>query len=169
MKRPGIRRRVACAIAVLLAVTTGPGALAADGARYVLLRLGERRVYVVDPAADGDAKLGSFPVAVGRQGYETPTGRFAVTHKLEHPDFVQFDWNEPSRVIRRVPPGPENPLGERWIGFTTAYGWEIGFHGTPNPELLGKAVSHGCVRMRNRDVVRMYDLIDVGTPVIVEP
>ena len=123
----------------------------------------------METADDGDRRLEAFPVAVGRTGYDTPTGHFEVTHKLEHPEWVQFDWENPSRVIKRVEPGPDNPLGERWIGFTSAYGWEIGFHGTPHPELLGRAVSHGCVRMRNRDVVTVYDLVDVGTPVIVEP
>ena len=72
-------------------------------------------------------------------------------------------------MIGRIGPGPDNPLGDRWIGFTTAYGWTIGFHGTPQPELLGQAVSHGCVRMRNRDVVDLYRRVDIGTPVIVEP
>ena len=45
----------------------------------------------------------------------------------------------------------------------------MGIHGTPNPELLGRAVSHGCVRMRNADVIRIYDRVKLGTPVIVEP
>ena len=120
-------------------------------------------------AGEDERRVDSFPVAVGRQGYETPAGRFTVTHKVEDPDWVQFDWSDPSHVIRRVGPGPDNPLGVRWIGFTSAYGWEIGFHGTPNPELLGQAVSHGCVRMRNRDVATVYDLVDVGTAIVVDP
>jgi lipoprotein-anchoring transpeptidase ErfK/SrfK len=138
---------------------------------YIVLRLGERRLHVMQTDDDGatDRRLASFPVAIGRAEYATPTGRFRVREKLVEPDFVQFDWNDPSRVIGRVSPGPDNPLGVRWIGFTTAYGWTIGFHGTPQPELLGQAVSHGCVRMRNRDVVELYRRVDIGTPVIVEP
>ena len=146
---------------------------AADGVRSVrlLLRLRERRLYVLagdldDPA---DGPLASFPVAIGRRGYETPVGEFEVTEKVENPDWVQFDWHDPARVIRRVGPGPDNPLGERWIGFASAHGWGIGFHGTPHPELLGQAVSHGCVRMRNRDVVDLYDRVEIGTPVVVRP
>jgi L,D-transpeptidase ErfK/SrfK len=114
-------------------------------------------------------RIASFPVAIGREEYATPTGRFEVREKIVDPDFLQFDWDNPSRVIRRVGPGPDNPLGLRWIGFTSAHGWGIGFHGTPQPELLGQAVSHGCVRMRNRDVVDLYGRVEVGTPVIVEP
>jgi lipoprotein-anchoring transpeptidase ErfK/SrfK len=71
--------------------------------------------------------------------------------------------------LKRVAPGPANPLGQRWIGFAHGDGWTVGIHGTPQPELLGRAVSGGCVRMRNADVVRVYDAVDLGTPVLVEP
>jgi lipoprotein-anchoring transpeptidase ErfK/SrfK len=136
---------------------------------HILLDLSERRVHLM-PGAVNDppgTPLGSFPVAIGRQEYATPTGRFQVLEKLIDPDFLQFDWTQPGRVVRRIPPGPANPLGKRWIGFTTAHGWGIGFHGTPKPELLGQAVSHGCVRMRNDDIVWLFDRVDLGTPVVV--
>lgn len=138
---------------------------------YLVLRLRERRLHVMQGDEDGarERRLESFPVAIGRAEYATPTGRFRVLEKVVDPDFVQFDWHDPSRVTGRIEPGPENPLGARWIGFTNAYGWTIGFHGTPQEELLGLAVSHGCVRMRNRDVVKLYGRVDIGTPVIVEP
>jgi lipoprotein-anchoring transpeptidase ErfK/SrfK len=132
--------------------------------------LRERRLYVIsaDAGADAPAEVESFPVAVGRPEWPTPTGRFHVTDKLEDPEWVQFDWTNPAIKIRTFPPGPDNPLGRRWIGFASAYGWDIGFHGTPHPELLGQAVSHGCVRMRNADVMKVYDRVAVGTVVIVE-
>ena len=134
---------------------------------YLLLRLGERRLYLMDD--DPGTPVESFPIAVGRDGLETPTGRFHVEEMLEHPEFLKFDQAAPRRVIKRIPPGRWNPLGERWIGFAHGEGWTLGIHGTPNPELLGHAVSHGCVRMRNADVVRIYERIQLGTPVIVEP
>ena len=143
----------------------------APGARgaHVLLDLSERRVHLMPGAVDDPpgTPLASFPVAIGRKEYETPTGRFQVIEKIVDPDFVQFDWDQPSRMMRRVPPGPTNPLGKRWIGFTTAHGWGIGFHGTPSPQLLGQAVSHGCVRMHNDHIVWLFDRVDVGTPVVV--
>lgn len=146
--------------------------LAADPyAVNVVLRLSQRRLYVVPSEHDDDTRrsIVSFPVAVGRAEYATPTGRFAVEEKIEDPEFLQFDWANPERVLGRIEPGPANPLGERWIGFTAAYGWAIGFHGTPQPELLGQAVSHGCVRLRNADVVDLYRRVRIGTPVIVRP
>ena len=68
-----------------------------------------------------------------------------------------------------VPGGtPENPLGSRWIGFWTDGKNSIGFHGTPNPESVGKAVSHGCVRMYNEDVKDLFRQVKLGTLVTVE-
>jgi lipoprotein-anchoring transpeptidase ErfK/SrfK len=131
---------------------------------YLVLRLAERRLYVVDD--DPGTQDQSFPIAVGRKGLETPVGRFQVEEKVENPDYLKF---ASGVVVKRIPPGPTNPLGERWIGFVRGDGWTIGIHGTPNPELLGKAVSHGCVRMRNADVVGVYERVQIGTPVVVEP
>jgi hypothetical protein len=131
---------------------------------YLLLRLAERRLYVVD---DDQGTLDeSFPIAVGRKGLETPVGLFQVEEMVENPDYLKV---ASGVVVKRIPPGPTNPLGERWIGFVRGHGWTIGIHGTPNPELLGRAVSHGCVRMRNADVVGIYERVQIGTPVVVEP
>jgi L,D-transpeptidase ErfK/SrfK len=134
---------------------------------HVVLRLGERRLYLVDD--DPGTPVESFPIAIGRDGMETPTGQFAVEEMVENPDFLKIGDGVPSRVLKRIPPGPTNPLGERWIGFAHGDGWTVGIHGTPNPELLGRAVSGGCIRMRNADVLWVYDRVQLGTTVIVVP
>ena len=131
---------------------------------YLVLRLGERRLYLVDNAPHTPDE--SFPIAVGRKGLETPVGQFRVEEMIENPEFLKM---ASGIVVKRIPPGPTNPLGERWIGFAHGDGWTIGIHGTPNPELLGRAVSHGCVRMRNADVIAVYERVQIGTPVHVEP
>src|SRR6185295_1595290 len=118
---------------------------------------------------DPGTPVESFPIAVGRPGHETPIGRFHVEEMIVHPEFHKFDPKDRTRVIKYFPPGPTNPLGERWIGFAHGEGWTVGMHGTPQPELLGRAVSGGCIRMRNADVVRIYDRVRIGTTVIVEP
>ena len=134
---------------------------------YVVIRVKDRRL---DLVRDGAATpLASFPIAVGRKGHETPIGRFKVEEKIENPDFQKFDPDDASRVLAVIPPGPTNPLGERWIGFIKGDGWTVGIHGTPHPELLGRAVSGGCIRMRNADVLRVYETVELGTPVIVRP
>ena len=138
------------------------------GLAHLVLRLGERRLYLTDD--DPGTPVEWFPIAIGREGWETPVGRFQVEEMVEHPDFLKVDDSVvPVRVIKRIPPGPTNPLGERWIAFAHGEGWTVGIHGTPNPELLGRAVSHGCIRMRNADVIRVYERVQLGTPVIVEP
>jgi lipoprotein-anchoring transpeptidase ErfK/SrfK len=143
-----------------------PPAIPSDRAStYLVLRLKERRLDVMKD----DVRVASFPIAVGRAGQETPIGRFHVEEMVEHPDFQKVDPNDRSRVLELIPPGPKNPLGERWIGFAHGDGWTVGIHGTPDPELLGRAVSGGCIRMRNADVIRVYDEVELGTSVVVYP
>jgi len=105
----------------------------------------------------------TYPVGIGQPGWETPTGTFHIT-MMEHDPL----WQHP--ITRQViPPGPDNPLGSRWIGFWSTKDYEIGFHGTNHPELVGQAVSHGCLRMHDADVRALFDQVSVGTPVIVHP
>ncbi|MGB3535452.1 MAG: L,D-transpeptidase [Microcoleaceae cyanobacterium] len=125
----------------------------------LVLRLSERRVYVYQ----NQQLIVSYPVAIGRSGWETPTGEYQVIQKISHPI-----WQHPF-TGEVVPPGPENPLGVRWIGFWTDGTNYIGFHGTPNEETVGQAISHGCVRMFSQDVLALFEKVQLGTPVIVEP
>ena len=133
----------------------------ADNAQTVRLRLSlsDKRVYVYR----GDSLEASYPVAIGRPGWETPTGEFSVFSQLVDPG-----WTNPL-TGEVMTPGPENPLGERWIAFWTDGTNAIGFHGTPNRDSVGQAASHGCVRMYNEDVRQLYEMVTIGTPVTVEP
>jgi lipoprotein-anchoring transpeptidase ErfK/SrfK len=135
---------------------------------HLLLRLEERRLYVMV----GEAKqhpVEGYPVAIGRPKWPTPTGRFQINEMVENPDFLMFDFNDLKKKDRgRIPPGVNNPLGLRWIGFASAHGWQVGFHGTAKTSVLGQAVSHGCVRMANPDIVEVFSRVQLGTEVIVE-
>uniref|UniRef100_A0A832M353 L,D-transpeptidase n=1 Tax=Oscillatoriales cyanobacterium SpSt-402 TaxID=2282168 RepID=A0A832M353_9CYAN len=111
----------------------------------------------------GEEQLASYPVAVGKPGWETPVGTFEIIQMIENPG-----WTNPF-TGEVVPPGPENPLGERWIGFWTDGTNYIGFHGTPSRESVGRAASHGCVRLYNEDIRELYTLVAMGTTVTVEP
>ena len=88
-----------------------------------------------------------YPVGLGEQGV-LPEGKYPVTSKLINPA-----WTHPSSPMSAD--DPNNPLGERWIGF---YG-EYGIHGTIEPESIGKRVSLGCVRMHEKDVEELFDLL----------
>jgi lipoprotein-anchoring transpeptidase ErfK/SrfK len=105
----------------------------------------------------------TFPVAVGQPAYPTPTGNFRIVMKQRNPTWFPPDspW---AAGLGPVPPGVSNPLGTRWMG-TSAPG--IGIHGTPVPSSVGTRASHGCVRMYIHDAERLYQLVDIGTPVII--
>lgn len=123
----------------------------------LVLNLKEKQVYVYK----GDKILTKYPVAIGKKGWETPTGEWYVMEKVVNPGWTSF---KDGSVMR---PGKDNPLGERWIGFWTDGKDVIGFHGTPNVKSIGTAASHGCVRMHNKDVKALFPLVKVGTTVKV--
>lgn len=125
----------------------------------LVIRLRDRRVYVYQ----GEQITTSYPIAIGKAGWETPTGSHEVMDMREDPA-----WEHPW-TGEVIPPGPGNPLGLRWIGFWTDGENYIGFHGTPNEGSVGQAASHGCIRMYNQDILALYAQVKVGTPVIVEP
>ena len=143
--------------------------------RSLVLHRSKRQVVVIE---DG-RELRRFPVAVGMPGWETPLGRFQVIEMA--PDPV---WKHPVSG-KLYPPGPNNPLGSRWIGFHRDCAGKrgfngqqhlevkgcvtAGFHGTPQRETVGQAVSHGCVRMYDENVRDLFELVRMGTVVTVLP
>ncbi|MBE9180744.1 L,D-transpeptidase [Oculatella sp. LEGE 06141] len=125
----------------------------------LIVDLSDRQVSLFQSGATQN----SYPIAVGQAGWETPSGSFSVLQMQEYPH-----WRHP--ITNEVfPPGADNPLGSRWIGFWTDGENQIGFHGTNRADLIGQAVSHGCIRMRDVDVQALYALVSVGTTVIVRP
>ena len=135
-----------------------------------------RRVFLLDNGRLRNA----FPVAIGRPGWETPTGRFEVLQKIPNPV-----WVHPVSGERVEEQGANNPLGSHWIAFhrdcrgrdahdgdawiTIKGCTTTGFHGTPHRWTVGRAVSHGCVRLYNEDVRALYRQVSLGTQVTVLP
>jgi lipoprotein-anchoring transpeptidase ErfK/SrfK len=128
----------------------------------IIISTEERRLYYV---LDGGQAL-RYGVGVGRPGFEW-SGVRRITGKREWPD-----WTPPSQMIARRPDLPrhmeggiDNPLGARamYIGGTL-----YRIHGSNEPETIGQAVSSGCIRMTNYDVVDLYDRVKVGTKVVVQ-
>ena len=92
-----------------------------------------------------------YDVAVGAAETPSPEGEFVIASRVENPS-----WYWPGKI---VPAGPQNPLGPRWMGL----GFEgFGIHGTNQPHSIGQAASHGCIRMRNRDVEELFVRVRVG-------
>jgi lipoprotein-anchoring transpeptidase ErfK/SrfK len=89
---------------------------------------------------------------------ETPEGKFTIVNKVEDPIWYKLD--------KQYPPGsPKNLLGTRWMGLNQK---GYGIHGTRNPKSIGMALSHGCIRMHNRDVEELFAWIPIGTKVIIK-
>ena len=125
--------------------------------KKLVVDLSDRRVYMYRQ----NTVIASYPIGVGKKGWETPIGTFEVMHMQKFPA-----WQHP--ITGKVfAPGSNSPLGERWIGFWSDGHNEIGFHGTPDSQLVGSPVSHGCLRMRNPDVRLLYEQISLGVPVQV--
>lgn len=129
-----------------------------DGTKLVV-DLSDRRVYLYKQ----QTVIAKYNIAIGQDGWETPSGSFQVLEMQQKPVWIHPITGE------AVPPGPDNPLGDRWIGFWIDGNTHIGFHGTNQEELIGMAVSHGCIRMRNQDIDKLYEQVKLGTPVTVQP
>jgi lipoprotein-anchoring transpeptidase ErfK/SrfK len=127
----------------------------------IIVNTSERRLYLVQ---DNGTAL-KYGIGVGRVGF-TWAGTTSVVAKKEWPD-----WTPPSQMLRRRPDlprfmkgGPENPLGARAM-YLGASLYRI--HGSNEPETIGQAVSSGCFRLLNDDVIDLYSRVRVGAKVIV--
>lgn len=132
--------------------------------REILLELGRRQISL----RENGRVLHTWPVAIGDPRTPTPTGRFTVENKVIDPIYQS---TSSGRISAKV--GPQAPLGDRWIGFKQSGPNQYGIHGTPDDwawtVTSRAAVSNGCVRMLTPHVRQLFDLVEVGTPVIVQP
>ncbi|MFN6460504.1 MAG: L,D-transpeptidase [Nostoc sp. DedVER02] len=126
-------------------------------ATRLIVNRGERRVYVYHKKQ----VLKSFPIAIGKPAWETPLGNYRVIYKKKDPIFKNF------KTGHIIMPGANNPLGKRVIVFKIYKTSHLAFHGTNQEKLIGQAISHGCIRIFNKDVIALYELVNIGTPVTV--
>jgi lipoprotein-anchoring transpeptidase ErfK/SrfK len=128
----------------------------------ILVHVNENKLYVYKH----HQIAATFNVATGMAAYPTPLGRFSVTRKRFMPTWVNphpnSGWGrfEP----RTIAPGPHNPLGLRALNISAP---NIRIHGTPSDSSIGYNASHGCIRMHNSDVVKLYPMIPKGTTVFI--
>jgi lipoprotein-anchoring transpeptidase ErfK/SrfK len=102
---------------------------------------------------DGQVKK-IYPVAVGKPSTPSPMGTFTIARRVMNPTYAHDG--------RVVAPGPHNPVGSRWMGLSIA---GYGIHGTNEPNSIGKAASHGCIRMAKADLEELYPQVAVGDTV----
>ncbi len=115
--------------------------------RRLVVSLADRKLAVL---VNGEVTR-LYDVAIGASRTPSPTGTFQVINRIPKPT-----WWGPNGV---VPPGKSNPLGSRWIGLSKL---GYGIHGTNSPRSIGKAASHGCIRMRNADAEALFEWVETG-------
>jgi len=136
----------------LLAIlaTAATEVFAEDPTRRLIVSIPDRKIVLME---DGRV-VKIYPIAVGKKSTPSPNGNFQIASRVVKPT-----WYKPGQMVG---PGPANPLGTRWMGL----GYKgYGIHGTNMPGSIGKAASHGCIRMRNHDVEELFELVQVGDSV----
>ena len=129
----------------------------------IIIKTNERRLYYV--TTDGTAIR--YPVGVGKAGM-TWTGTASIDGKYIKPAWSPPDMikQENPRIPDVIPSGsPANPMGA--AALTLSGGGQYAIHGTNRPASIGRFVSHGCIRMHNRDIMDLYNRVSLGTPVVV--
>lgn len=137
-------------LAAILTMAAGD-ALADERTRRIVVSIPDRKLVLLD----GTRVLRVYDVAVGKPSTPSPEGVFEVANRIPEPT-----WYGDKRGP--VGPGKNNPLGSRWIGLSKK---GYGIHGTNAPRSIGKAASHGCIRMAKHDVEELFELIGVGATV----
>ncbi|SDL41980.1 L,D-transpeptidase ErfK/SrfK [Geoalkalibacter ferrihydriticus] len=131
----------------------------------ITINLAELRLYLI--WREGAETLVRFyPIGIGREGRETPLGKFSVANRAKNPS-----WTPPPSVRTERPylpgtvvPGPDNPLGDYWIGLNDH---RIGLHGTNQPYGVGREVSSGCIRLYPEHIGDLFYRVETGTPVAI--
>ena len=118
--------------------------------RLLLVSIPDRKLAVIE---NGAVKK-TYPIAVGKNTTPSPTGSFHIAVRVTNPTYYHQG--------KVVAPGPQNPLGTRWMGLDMK---GYGIHGTNAPSSIGKAASHGCIRMAKRDLEELFSMVKVGDAV----
>ena len=109
---------------------------------------------------NGQEVVNKYNVATGKTQLDTPEGKFSIIVKAVNPAWGGAGRYEPIRGG-----DPSNPLGKRWMGLNIGGGGEYGIHGNAAYNSIGKYVSLGCIRMYNKDVESLFEIVSKGTPV----
>ena len=132
----------------------------------ILINISEMRLYLF---LNKISMVKTFPIGIGVTENFTPVGRFYIKEKIVSPTWhIPISLREKYEGRKTIPPGPENPLGSHWMGLSIN---GYGIHGTNFPWAVGRLVTHGCIRLYPEDIVYLYPIVPIGTPVniIYEP
>lgn len=129
----------------------------------IVINLSEMRLYYFYKVGSKEF-VRTFPIGIGREGYETPVGQFRIVQKVQNPS-----WYVPASIRAEkpelpavVPPGPDNPLGTHALRLSLN---SYLIHGTNKPWGVGRRVSHGCIRLYPEDIPVLFGLVKNGNKV----
>ena len=151
----------------VISVANVADAPAPKGARSVQIDKSERLLMVLDGS---DKVVAAFPVSIGGPRDPLPVGKMKIVNEVQNPSFtydpalLKSAKREHQKV--EIKPGPNNPVGNMWLGLSKPH-W--GIHGTPDPAVLGREETNGCVHLTNWDAHRLSTLAHAGTVVDVRP
>jgi lipoprotein-anchoring transpeptidase ErfK/SrfK len=128
----------------------------------IVIHRGINRLYLYD----GTRLVRVFPVATGQAAWPTPLGQFDIVVKQKNPWWFPPTQDAWAKGAKPVPPGPDNPLGTRWMGLSAP---GVGIHGTDEPWSIGHSESHGCIRMQVPSAEWLFNRVRIGTPVFIIP
>jgi L,D-transpeptidase ErfK/SrfK len=146
--------RMTAMIAMVVGTLSSVPAAAADAAATAAAVTTPRRIIVSIPDRRMLVVLAAFAVAVGAPATPSPVGIFTVITRVSQPTYY--------KAGKTIPAGAHNPIGTRWIGLSQR---GYGIHGTNAPSSIGHAKSHGCIRLRNADVERLFEQVRAGDSV----
>lgn len=138
------------AVAGLVLAVVVPAVAQDAPKRVIVVSLADRKLALIE---DGQIKK-VYSVAVGKPSTPSPVGTFTIERRVVNPVY--------SHDGKTVQPGPSNPVGTRWMGLSIR---GYGIHGTNAPKSIGKAASHGCIRMAKPDLEELYSMVAVGDAV----
>lgn len=147
-------------VALLSTVVVLAGAPRAEAIphREIVINLPAFRLYLYE----NGTKIREYPIAIGSVvERETVLGTTRIINRVVNPTYYPRNWWE-REGVEPIPPGPDNPVGTRWLGLDIPH---YGIHGTNDPSSIGSPASAGCIRMYNEDVEELTDLVRIGTPV----
>ncbi len=136
-----------------------------DVASYdgIVINLSEMRLYYFFYER-GRRLVKTFPIGIGREGYETPLGQYRIIQKTEKPSWYvpESIRAEKPELPKVVPPGPDNPLGTHAMRLSLS---SYLIHGTNKPWAVGRRASHGCIRLYPEDIPVLFELVKNGSKV----
>jgi lipoprotein-anchoring transpeptidase ErfK/SrfK len=130
----------------------------------ILINRGLNRLFLYKNTGKSLVPWRTFAVATGQAIYPTPPGTFTIVVKWVNPTWYPPTQDAWAKGLKPVPPGPDNPLGTRWMGLSAP---GIGIHGTDEPTSIGYSASHGCIRMQVPDAEWLFDRVRIGTTVFI--